>query len=428
MCLVALGAIRPFGGLDLSDWFFLASIAVVAGTVVARQAGVNPHLPGLFVFGFTAFALGAVFSLPVALHPAESAGAFARFTFTVVVWFALAAAVLRTRRHVEIAVAAWIVSIAISGIAAIVQVKWGALVFSSFTTLPSNAGGFATGGREIGLSGHPNDLGGAAAVVVAPAILFATSRIATEAQRYAFIGMLSLVLAAIALSGSVTAFAASIAAAAIWFLSGNVALRRLIIVSGVLTLSGLVLIGINQQGASSVLSPIDRVSSTLGLTTTPLATGLERVSLDAIAWDEIVRNPLYGKGLDGASVGDALGGVAVHNMFLLVWVGAGLFGALGLLLMVISLAAACFVESRQLTMPAERGLVLALGVSFMTFLIVSLAQPILFVRYGWVPAALLLALRAKRLRRDEVPPVVTLHTRQASSLTTSVPSPSSHFS
>lgn len=400
MSFVAAGAIRPFGGLDISDWFFFASLAVAAGTVALRGATIDSSLPGLFVFGFAIFSMGAVFSLPVAFHPVDAAGAFARFTFTTLVWFALGSIVLRRRRHVEIAVAAWILSIAVSGLAAIAQVKWGTFLFAPFTTI-SFAGTLGFAGRQIGLSGHPNDLGGAAAIAVAPAILFAALRIWSEAQRYAFTALLCLVLACIVLSGSVTAFAAAGAAAALWSVTGRVAAKRLIVIAGTLTLMGAALVVINQHGASSVLSPLDRLAFTLGWTADPLATGQSRLTLDAIAWNEIVRNPLFGSGLDGVSVAQVLGGVGVHNMFLFVWVGAGVFGALGLLIMVSSLAATYIGEYRRSIAPADRTLALVLGTSFVSFLIVAMAEPIVFVRWGWVPAALLLPLRASRLRSEK---------------------------
>jgi O-antigen ligase len=401
MTFVAAGALRPFGGLDVSDWFFLASLVVVAGTVAFKRVALDFSLPGVFLFGFAVFSIGAVFSLPVALHPVDSAGAFARFTFTVFVWFALGSIVLRDRSHVEIAIGAWVLSVGISGLAAIAQVRWGALLFASFTTVPLDPLGVGYAGREIGLSGHPNDLGGAAAIVVAPAILFAATSIWTGAQRYAFIGLLGLVLACIVLSGSVTAFGAALAGAAIWLATGRVAPKRLIAIAATLALTSLALLVVNQQGASSVLSPIDRVSSTLGLETTTLATGLERLNLDAIAWNLIVHSPLYGVGLDGNSVAQAMGGVGVHNMFLFVWVGAGVFAFLGLVLMVISLASNYVAEYRASNSAAEQTLVLALGTSFVSFLIVASAQPIVFVRYAWVPAALLFPLRVARLRADK---------------------------
>src|SRR5207302_1066378 len=105
----------------------------------------------------------------------------------------------RTRRHVEIAVVAWILSVAISGLVAIAQVKWGPAVLASFTTTPADAAaGFP--GRQIGLSGHPNDLGAAAAIAIAPALLFATSRTLGRRLTFLFVILASLVVSCIALS------------------------------------------------------------------------------------------------------------------------------------------------------------------------------------------------------------------------------------
>ena len=89
-------------------------------------------------------------------------------------------------------------------------------------------------------------------------------------------------------------------------------------------------------------------------------------------------------------------------MFLFAWVGAGIFGFLGLLTMVVSLLASYVSAYRRSVSREEELLVLALGISFMSFVIVTLAQPVLFIRYGWVPAALLLPVRALQRARDQV--------------------------
>src|SRR5207237_7505246 len=125
LAFVAAGAVRPVPSLDLSDCFLLASLIVAAVGVVIRRPRTDLAFPKLFLFGFSLFCLGAVSSLPVALYPLDSAGALARFTFTTVAWFALGTVVLRSRRHVEIAIGAWILSVATSGLAAVAQVLLG---------------------------------------------------------------------------------------------------------------------------------------------------------------------------------------------------------------------------------------------------------------------------------------------------------------
>jgi hypothetical protein len=44
-------------------------------------------------------------------------------------------------------------------------------------------------------------------------------------------------------------------------------------------------------------------------------------------------------------------------------------------------------------------LAVALLCSFVAFVVFSMGAPVLYTRYGWAPAALLLALRAAQIRR-----------------------------
>jgi hypothetical protein len=102
-------------------------------------------------------------------------------------------------------------------------------------------------------------------------------------------------------------------------------------------------------------------------------------------------------------------------MFLFAWVGAGVFGFLGLLIMVVSLASSYVAAYRRSGSREEANLVLVLGTSFVSFLTVTLAQPVLFIRYGWVPAALFVALRTIQ-RRPEQATRTELAANQAPSL------------
>jgi O-antigen ligase len=230
-------------------------------------------------------------------------------------------------------------------------------------------------------------------------MLLATSRLFSGAKQLMSIGLLCLVLAAIALSGSVTSFVASITGLVIWLAGGHASLRRLASVAGILGLMGVALVAINNVGASSVLSPSDRFAQTLGLQSASIASGIQRLNIDALAWDAIVRSPLLGVGLDQLSVTEALGGgSAAHNMFLFVWVGAGSIGFVGLVMMIGALGHTYIREYKKAPSDAQRLMVFALGSSFIGMLVVTSAQPELYIRHGWVPAALILAVRAIRLR------------------------------
>jgi O-antigen ligase len=161
-------------------------------------------------------------------------------------------------------------------------------------------------------------------------------------------------------------------------------------------LSGIsvILVAVNQSGISPVTPPLERVAQALGFAGGQYATGPDRLELDAVSWEHIVRSPIYGVGLDVESNASTFGGVGVHNMFLFVWVGAGVLGFIGLMMMTASIGASYVIAYLGSRTSRDRLLIFALGTAYLAFLLYSLSAPILFIRYGWVPVALLVPLRA----------------------------------
>jgi hypothetical protein len=73
---------------------------------------------------------------------------------------------------------------------------------------------------------------------------------------------------------------------------------------------------------------------------------------------------------------------------------------LGFFILLGSLARAGFRVVLRAETGREYRLALALYASFIAFVVDALSEPILYVRYGWVPVAFLLALRAQQRRRQ----------------------------
>ena len=396
---MAANALRPFTWADVSDCFFLASLIVAGATVFLTRARVDPAIPRLFALGLVILGAGVAVSLPTTYYASDSIGALARFSYTTIIWFSLGAVVLRTQTHVETAIRLWILSVAVSGLAAVAQVILGQGVFTAFT---SNEGPEFTVfiGRQIGFALHPDDLGGCAAIAVAPALVYASSSVWGARARFSSIVMLSLVMACIALSVSITGSFVALLALTMLTISGHLKLRQVAGLSVALALASLSLVAINQLGLSSVVTPLDRVIQAVGLADPRQATGLSRLSLVAAAWDQIIRSPITGVGLDLASNTAALGSTAVHSMFLLVWLGAGALGFVGLMMMLVSILNTFIVVYRRASEAAGRTLVMGLGIGFFSFLLYAAVNPVLFPRFGWLPAAFLLALNALGLRRE----------------------------
>ena len=179
----------------------------------------------------------------------------------------------------------------------------------------------------------------------------------------------------------------------------------------VLAVAALLLLGARGgAGSPDLLSRFSKVTQP----DAPRAMGgtlYSRIDVYRAAWHEIGQQPFVGVGLDAASSTDRLGlqvqstssadrlGLEVHNIALQPWYTAGILGVLGIFILLGSVAYAGFGVVRSATTPGEHLLALALYTSFLAFVVDALSEPILYVRYGWAPAAFLLALRAQQRRK-----------------------------
>ena len=115
------------------------------------------------------------------------------------------------------------------------------------------------------------------------------------------------------------------------------------------------------------------------------------------AWSRIAEQPLIGVGLDEASSVAVLGPKLVHNMLINQWFTAGILGLLGIVIIITGVVLTA-TRLMRASVDEVRALSTALLASIVAFVVFGMGEPILFVRYGWFPAALLVALDAQRRR------------------------------
>jgi O-antigen ligase len=147
------------------------------------------------------------------------------------------------------------------------------------------------------------------------------------------------------------------------------------------------------------LNRITRVTSAQEAAAGTGGTLYTRLDGYGLAWDRIKEDPFVGVGLDDASSLDLFGDKLVHNMFISPWATAGILGLVGILLMVGGAAALGCAAVRH-ALPRDRGFAASLLASLLAFVLFGMSEPILFVRYGWFSAALLVALRAQQLAAE----------------------------
>jgi O-antigen ligase len=364
-------SIRPLLGLTVSDDLLLISLSLtivgLAGSGV-RQGNV----PASILFGLQAFAIGALVSSFGSPSPLVSLGFLMRFAFVIIAWIWLASTLLTSAAHVRLAIICWVISIAASGLAAIVQILWGDVI----------PGTSVVWGRATGFAQHVNDLGGMTAVAVPAAIVLASTA-ATMRLRIMALGGVLLIGAGLLLSGSVGGLlAAGFGTLAYYFLSGMSRGTTIVLALVLVSAVGFVQFQAS-QGSETPLERVEAVQRQGGTVSTRLET------FD-IALKRIAKNPLIGVGL-GAGSEETGTSFAVHNMFLGTWYEGGLLALLGLVFLVVNILIVGLSGSKLTLPPSERLILNALIASFLAYLTFGMGAPTLFARYGWMPAMLLVA-------------------------------------
>ena len=239
-------------------------------------------------------------------------------------------------------------------------------------------------GRMTGFTGHVNDLGGAAAVAMAPAFALAFTAVRTRTRALWLVALLAIVAGAV-FSGSVGGMAAGIGAVGVWLVISSRGPRPLVITLIALTLA---LAVAQVQSDLGLPTPLQRVLAATGLSRggrySTVATRMEGYT---VAWSGVAQGGLIGAGLDKQSA-IVQGGTEVHNLFLKAWYEAGLGAAIGMVCVVLGGLASALLAARLAASDELRSLVTGVVAAVAAFIIIGLSAPVLHQRYGWVAVAL----------------------------------------
>ncbi len=376
MLTIGQTAVRPWGGFTVSDWlFFTALWAALVGLALGRGT-VTFRIPALVILGVVLYVVAGLLSTFQALAPLASAANVARFAYLTLVWFWLATLVLTRPRHLRAAMAMWTVSLAIDGVAAILQARGVGLPFVS-SPIP---------GRMTGFAPHPNELAAAAATVIAPAcaLLVTTTRLR---EYVVWVGALASIVAAVVLSGSVSGMAAAMAAVGTWIVISSRGLRPVVIAFVALALA----VAVAQvQGSAGLPTPVDRLLSTTGRSEGgQYSTVTTRVQGYKATWAALGNGGLVGHGLDFLSPNPD-GARSAHNLLLKAWYEGGLPAAAGMLCVMLGGLACSLLGARLAVTVRFRVLAASLFAAGAAFFVYSMSSPLLSQRFGWAYVALAL--------------------------------------
>ncbi|KAA1427499.1 O-antigen ligase family protein [Nocardioides antri] len=265
---------------------------------------------------------------------------------------------------------------------------WAYLVGHTISTAKAVVEGAAFADRYDGFTHHPNAFGLAGLATIA-AVLFLLRQYENVAPRVVLLGFAALGVVSISMSGSRAAI---------------VVLGALILLIPLVERSALMGVGLAAVGACGVLSipflvDVSGEESAIGrLRGGGTATGSDRIREDALAdgLERFWQSPILGTGFREIEL--------IHNVFLEAAVAIGIFGLLGYLVVLFTLARPLFSLH-----PMRR-----LSYLIWAFIGVAPTFPGLWDRTVWVPAALagLLLVRHEMHDAPADPEVEPAHTPQ----------------
>ena len=387
--------LRPVLHLTVSDLFFFASLLALASIWLLDRRPLDIRVPAAVVAGTAVFAVGGLASSLVSAHGVESFGELARVVYITTIWFALSTVVLRTEDQIRNVTRLFALSVSLTALAAVVQF-YGLQV--GFILPGTQNFDKVYGTRMTGFTDHPNTLGAMCAITLVPALGVLAVRARNVTAWIVGHAVVGVLLVGLLLSGSIGGLAAAVASLGAWTPWGW-RTRRVRQTFAVLALA---VVAAGAYGGRGLLdSEVQRIN-TVTDPTSSTATGPGRLLLDQRAVSVIAQSPLYGAGLDGLSSEEAMGGIGVHNMLLFAGVGGGILAMIGMVMILASVMALGFRILRQTAREDGRssGLAAILLASYVAFLVDGASAPILYIRYGWMAAAILVALRSIQVRNQ----------------------------
>ena len=374
--------LRPALAFTISDWFFLFSFFLTTSECLLKK-NFEIKFPPYMLIGLFLFTIGGIISSGFAEMPLMSVITLIKYLYLIAVWFWLGCILLQTPGQIQTAIVLWTSSAALSGLGALMQLIWEDII----------PGTSPAWNRMTGFTEHVNDLGGLTSIVLIPAIMMVV-RFSKNTWRLAYFLMCTiLIIGGLVLSVSMSGVLALLASSSAWIVLSRYSHKKIISLTFACLLFVTAISVQNRYGRVSILSRLYDISDD-GFSSITVQTRLDTY---AAAWEVIKNNPLFGVGL-GPDVGSTKTGYVVHNIFLLNWFETGLLGLLGISLIFASIA---FVAYRGIKDPRhkqERILGMALFSSYIAFIVLGIAQPIYYKRFGWISGVLLVALYSKRNR------------------------------
>ncbi|WP_337050347.1 O-antigen ligase family protein [Priestia megaterium] len=368
-------AFRPIAGLNISDLFYFSSVFFLFFLMI-KEGKITYYVYNRWMgIGLVIFLIGATLAIFNAVAPLESMARVFRVVFIIVIWFTLGTKILNHESKIHKVLTLWLCSVAFNGFIAMLQLR---------IDVPLTINHY---GRMSSFTGHVSDLGGMSSVAWVPALVMATTSKGKKSIFF-YIVLILIGLGAM-LSGSVSGMITIFVGTFIWLLLSRLNFKFLFIITVLIAAISIV---ISVQTEKGYVTPLSRFESTTSMDANDsTSTMLSRFETYKSAWNQIERNPFVGVGYDGKS-NKTDTGFPVHNLYLAAWYEGGIFALVGILIITGTILYLGIQSMRKAPSKLHYNLSLALFISFICSIVFGMTSPVLYQRYVWIPAALILPL------------------------------------
>lgn len=370
---VTFNALRVTSWMTVSDLFLLGASLILLPSLVLRRSLLRElPLPVVACGGVLLFV--TILSAFNSDSPRADLLSGAQFTAALVITPILIAVAITESRHLTWFAGLWIVSVAVNGAVAILDL-------TDLTSIGSEITGFKFANREAALTIHPNHL----ALVGAMALPVAVSYL-MNSRRAVVLFCNGLVVLAIAAGVLASGSRAGFIGAGIGLIALAISQRKARVMTVVIILLVVavlvVLVSPYASGASDLMPAVHRLSGTESIGDSDA----KRLIYYQEAITEFGSNPFFGNGFRLVR--------GAHNIYLQLLQASGLLGLAAFLMFSATIIRTGIRLSRDGRLShGERSLASALLAAVLVWLVVGLAQNQIYDRYLYVPGALLVALQ-----------------------------------
>ena len=403
--------VRPVLGLSISDLLLLIAVFfAIIDLLVYKRKTRTPRIILPFIIPSLFIILGGVISSlsSISVDPVNNSYETIQLIFVYVFVPIGITQVINDRKRLDILLNALILGVFVSSITSIVDKYFDLSFWSFISPTPSKMIGYEGAKRFGGVTNHANLQGFFLAVLI-PLIISNIIRYRYHRVRILInLFFLFVCLWGLFLTGSISAqlslIFGIILLCFVWLFSifnksnvrGLFVGMSLILISTLIFLISFIALNASRSDLNNAKEILDiELSDYPNIERVVTKTSMSRMIGYKFVLNEMVEHPFLGFGYDISQqrgelpVNESGNPIGIHNVFLLFFLGGGMFGVIGSVLIYLKAVLTAISAMRIWSHEYSDSLLLMLSVAVMNFIFIDFVQPHMHIRISWLLFSLL---------------------------------------